>query len=92
MALVQVGKTLLFTASSALAVTRGFKSTGYLSKVIKGVLRAKRLHFYSGESLVLRETQSSPLPELALESYRERQVLGKTKLIFLKKMSSYINT
>ena len=38
---------------------------------------------------MLGETQSSLLPELALESYRERQVLGKTKPIFKKNVKLY---
>lgn len=46
-ALVQVCKTFLCTATSALAIMRRFKATGYLSKVIKCVLTAMRLHFYS---------------------------------------------
>lgn len=47
MALVQVCKIFLCTATSALALMRRFKATGYLSQVIKYVLTAMRLHFYS---------------------------------------------
>lgn len=51
MALVQAGKTFLFTATPASAVMRGFKSTDYLSKVIKCVLTVMRFHFYSVRKL-----------------------------------------
>lgn len=91
MALVQVGKTSLLTATSALAVMRGFKSTGYLSKVIKGVLTAVRLHFYSVQkSGAWRSTVMSAV-RACFSELRGATGTGEDKANFFK-TSGYINT
>lgn len=84
MALVQVGKTL-FTATLALAVTRGFKSTGYLSKVMKGILRAGRLHFYSVRKFgAQRNTEKSAARACFRSLIGSDRCWGRQSLFFFK--------
>lgn len=85
MALVQVGKTLRFTATSALAVTRGFKSTGYLCKVIKGILTARRLHFYSVRELGARENTVMFAARALFRVLQGATGAGEDKVYFLKR-------